>query len=121
MRWVKAELFGKVKVGEDRLKNPIFEDKKICDIKVRATPWNISEITQLGQSFTTSNRKFITPSRVILFRGYWEWNTFSFVDGEIVSQYERCSVVVNGDKYNVESIKSLGGKFTGLTVKAVKL
>ncbi|MEE0858887.1 MAG: hypothetical protein U0M12_05415 [Acutalibacteraceae bacterium] len=102
MRWINAELYTKEQTGKDKLKNPIYEDKKTADIKVRLTPWNTSMQVAMGQEYLKVHRKFITPS-----------SADSFAEPYL------CSVVIDGKKYAVEDVKALG-KFTSVTVKAVK-
>lgn len=102
MRWITAELYTKVETGTDRLKNPIYEDKKTADIKVRLTPWSTAMQVALGQEYLKTHRKFITPS-----------------SAEIFKEPHLCSVTIDGKKYTVESVKELS-KFTSVTVKAVK-
>lgn len=102
MKWIKAELYTKEQTGTDRLKNPIYEDKKTADIKVRLTPWNTAMQVALGQEYLATHRKFITPS-----------------SDEIFKEPHLCSVAIDGKKYTVESVKALG-KFTSVTVKTVK-
>lgn len=121
MRWKQAELYGKIQTGEDELKNPVYENLRICDFWGRFTPWSIEEITSLGNTYTLCRRKLLTRSSVSAFRGKWDWNTFSFVKDEIPQTYEHCTVIIDGDTYTIENIKKLNEKFTVLTIKAVKL
>lgn len=102
MRWIKAELYTKEQTGTDRLKNPIYEDKKTADIKVRLTSWNTAMQVALGQEYLKTHRKFITPS-----------------PAEMFAKPHLCNVVIDGKRYSVESVKGLG-KFTSVTVKVTK-
>jgi hypothetical protein len=102
MKWIKAELYTKVETGTDKLKNPIYKDKKTTDIKVRLTSWNTAMQVALGQEYLKTHRKFITPS-----------------SAELFAEPHLFSVAIDGKKYTVESVKALG-KFTSVTVKAMK-
>lgn len=102
MRWIKAELYTKEQTDSDKLKNPIYKDKKTADIKVRITSWNTAMQVALGQEYLKTHRKFITPSSTTLF-----------------ANPHLCSVVIEGRKYTVESVKALG-KFTSVTIKVTK-
>lgn len=102
MQWIKAELYTKEKTGTDKLKNPIYENKKTADIKVRLTPWSTEMQVALGQEYLATHRKFITPSSANLFE-----------------EPHLCSVIIDGKKYTVESVKALS-KFASVTIKAVK-
>ena len=102
MKWINAQLYIKEQTGADKLKNPIYEDKKVADIKVRLTPWNTAMQVALGQEYLATHRKFITPSSANLF-----------------TELHLHSVVIEGKKYNVVSVKALS-KFTSVTIKVVK-
>ena len=89
--------------GGAKVEESIAEDiKKIADIKVRLTPWNTAMQVALGQEYLATHRKFITPSSANLF-----------------TELHLHSVVIEGKKYNVVSVKALS-KFTSVTIKAVK-
>lgn len=102
MKWINAELYTKEQTDTDKLKNPIYKDKKTADIQIRITPWNTAMQVALGQKYLNTHRKFITPLTADLF-----------------ANPSLCSVVINGRKYTVESVKSLS-KFTSVIIKAVK-
>lgn len=106
MKWLQAELQGKIQTGEDELRNPIYETKRICTFLGRFTLWNITEITALGNTYTLCRRKLLTRSYVI---------------DEIPQDYELCTIIIDGNLYTIEGIKKLNNKFTVLTIKAVKL
>lgn len=121
MKWLQAELSGKVKTGEDELKNSVYDEKVICNFSGRFTPWNLSEITNLGNTYTVCRRKLLTRSFVDTSLGVWDWNTFSFDNGDTNQDYERCTISIEKSCYAIESIKRLNDKFVVLTIKAVKL
>lgn len=102
MRWIKAEFYKKEQTGTDKLKNPIYNDKKIDDIKVRLTTWNTAMQVTLGQEYLATHRKFITPSSADLF-----------------AEPHLCSVIIDGKRYTLESVKALS-KFTSVIIKMVK-
>lgn len=121
MKWLQAELSGKVKTGEDELKNPVYDEKVICNFSGRFTPWNLSEISNLGNTYTVCRRKLITRSFVDTSVDKWDWITFSFDNGEITQGYEHCTILIENSRYTIENIKRLNSKFVVLTIKAVKL
>ncbi|MBQ7521504.1 MAG: hypothetical protein IJU14_01335 [Clostridia bacterium] len=102
MKWINAELFCKVQTDTDKLNNPIYEDNKIADIKIRATSWNVLLQSALGQEYLSTHRKFLTNSTPSLFRTPY-----------------LCTIVAEGKTYTVEKVKN-PGKFTVLTVKVMK-
>lgn len=106
MKWLQAELQGKIQTGEDELRNPVYETKRICTFLGRFTPWNITEITTLGNTYTLCCRKLLVLSSIL---------------DEVPRNYERCTIIIDNDLYTIESIKKLNNKFTVLTIKAVKL
>lgn len=121
MKWLQAELYGKIQIGEDKLRNPVHETKKICNFLVRFTPWNIEEITALGNTYTICRRKMLTRASENTFRVKKERDAFFYINGENVHDYEHCTIFVDNNEYTIESIKKLNDKFVLLTIKAVKL
>lgn len=102
MKWINAELYIKEQTGTDKLKNPVYEDKKVAEIPIRITPWSIAMQVALGQEYLATHRKFITPLTADLF-----------------TNPRLCSVVIDNVKYSVENAKALD-KFIYVTIKAVK-
>ena len=103
MKWISAELYEKIETGKDKLGNPIYKLKSLELLKVRVAPWTIEETEQLGQSFTKSHIKLITPEKFYS------------------SQCLPWTIEIQGHSCEVESVKKLGNRFTALLVKAVKL
>lgn len=106
MKWLQAELQGKIQTEEDELRNPVYETKRIFTFQGRFTPWNITEITSFGNTYTLCRRKLLMLSSIV---------------DEIPQNYEHCTIVIDDDLYTIESIKKLNNKFTVLTIKAAKL
>lgn len=61
MIWESCLLQEKRKVGEDALKNPIFEYKTILETSARFTPWTTEQIALEGRDVTRNEQQYIVP------------------------------------------------------------
>lgn len=61
MIWKECLLKSKEKVGEDALKNPIYEWVTICRTRARFTPWTDEQIALDDREVTRNEQRFIIP------------------------------------------------------------
>ena len=59
-----VDFYGNVKVGEDALNNPIYEEAVIGTYPTTLTQWTTEEIAILDRSVTQSNRKLLTHAPI---------------------------------------------------------
>lgn len=62
MRFKKASFFSYQKVGEDELKNPIYDDVLIGEFDSKLTQWTTEEIALLERTVTQNQRKLLTKA-----------------------------------------------------------
>ncbi len=61
MIWKKCLLKAKEKVGEDALKNPLYEWNTVCETRARFTPWTDEQIALDDREVTGNEQRFIIP------------------------------------------------------------
>lgn len=61
MIWENCLLQKKEKIGEDTLRNPIFEHKTIMETSARFTPWTTEQIALEGRDVTRNEQQYIIP------------------------------------------------------------
>lgn len=64
MRFKDVEFYGKVKVDEDALGNPIYDEALIGTYPVTLTQWTTEEIALLDRNVTQTMRKMVTKASV---------------------------------------------------------
>jgi len=86
-----VDFYGSVKVGEDDLNNPIYEEAIIGSYPTSLTQWTIEEITLLDRSVTQSNRKLLThaPVDVLKQSTHVYINEFKYTDINVKSDFTR--------------------------------
>lgn len=61
MIWKACQLKAREKVGEDVLKNPIYEWKTVLETKARFTPWTDEQIAMDSRNVTKNEQRFAIP------------------------------------------------------------
>lgn len=61
MIWKPCTLQEKRKIGEDELKNPVYEYVNIQRTSARVTPWTDEEIVLLGRDVTRNEQRLLIP------------------------------------------------------------
>lgn len=64
MIFKSVDYYENVKVGEDALHNPIFEDVKIGSFPTTLTQWTTEEIALLDRAVTQNQRKLLTHAPI---------------------------------------------------------
>ena len=64
MRFHDVDFYGNVKVDEDALGNPIYEEGIIGTYPATLTQWTTEEIALLDRSVTQTNRKLLTHAPI---------------------------------------------------------
>lgn len=102
MIWESCLLQEKRKVGEDALKNPLFEYMTILETFARFTPWTTEQIAIEGRDITRNEQQYIIPLPYRRFPG-------------------NCvRVKINGIKMDVTKISPLSPRWTLVQVKTYK-
>lgn len=102
MKWINAQLYTKTETSKDKLKNPIYTSVKKADIKLRITPQKTEIKSTLGQQYTTTNLKLITPEK-----------------SEIFMPLYLHSLVIDNIMYSIESVTA-NSRFTYIVIKEMK-
>lgn len=101
MIWKECLLKSKEKVGEDVLKNPIYEWMTICVTRARFTPWTDEQIALDDREVTKNEQRFIIPIPYHCF--------------------PKCQkAVIDGIEQEIKQIIELSPRWTAIQVKVYK-
>lgn len=101
MIWQKVSLYGKEKVGEDKLDNAVTEDVLLKSAIGRLTEWTADDVNLLGREATTNNRKLITKAT-----------------RDIIAKARR--VVVDGETYEIVAVLDSNPRWRVLSIRKWK-
>lgn len=77
MRFKDVAFYGKVEVGKDELKNPIYEEAIIDKYPATLTQWTTEEIALLDRTVTQTRRKLLTKAPIDVLKQ----TTHVYIDG----------------------------------------
>ena len=101
MIWKKCLLKAREKVGEDALKNPVYEWKTVKKTRARSTPWTDEQIALEGREITRNEQRFAIP--------------ISF------DQFPECThAVIDGRRQKIKEKIDLTPRYTVIQVEAYK-
>ena len=101
MIWKKCILQKRRKVGEDALRNPVYDWVDIMTTKARHTPWTDEQISLEGREVTRNEQQFIIPIRY--------------------EAFPRCQrAVINGILQEVTDVSDASPRWTIIRVKTYK-
>lgn len=101
MIWKKCLLKAKEKVGEDALKNPVYEWNTVCETRVRSTPWTDEQIALDDRGVTRNEQRFIIPIPY--------------------HRFPKCQkAVIDGREQDITQVIDLSPRWTAIQVKVYK-
>ena len=101
MIWKKCLLKAREKVGEDTLKNPIYEWKTVKKTRARFTPWTDEQIALDERNVTRNEQRFIIPIPYCRFP-------------------ECQKAVIDGREQDITQVIDLSPRWTAIQVKVYK-
>lgn len=101
MIWKKCLLKARKKIGEDALRNPIYEWKTVMETKARFTPWTDEQIALDDREMTRNEQRFIIPLPY--------------------SRFPKCQkAVIDGIEQEITQLIDLSPRWTAIQVKVYK-
>lgn len=101
MMWKTCVLQEKKKVGEDELKNPIYNWVDVKHTRMRETPWTDEQIALEGREVTRNEQRFVIP-----------------IPFAHLPKCER--VVIGGHAQEITQLIDLSPRYTVIQVKVYK-
>lgn len=101
MIWKKCLLKAREKVGEDALKNPVYEWKTVKTTRARSTPWTDEQIALDEREVTKNEQCFIIP-----------------LPRHRIPKCQRA--VIDGIEQDITQIIDLSPRWTAIQVKVYK-
>ena len=101
MIWKPCILKSRFKVGEDALKNPVYEWRTVFETVARHTPWTNEQIAVEDREVTKNEQRFIIPVPF--------------------SAFPRCErAILDGHELDILQIIDLSPRWTVIQVKVYK-